>query len=75
MAWIQEYWQILSFLAVNLGYQIQSEAKKAIRIDTVEKRLDVLERLNESGLAARCQVHGNQLAHIEKRLDIIEGRR
>lgn len=79
MEWIHEYWQILSFIVAHVGYQIKTNFKVETRMDgyevemrIVRQRLEHLERLNESGLAARCQVHTNQIHNIEKRIEYLE---
>lgn len=81
MEWIHQNWQLVSFVFAHVGYLIQSEVKRAMHIDRIErhleatdKRLGHLEHVTETGLSAKCQVHGQQLQHLEKRLDYLEGR-
>jgi hypothetical protein len=79
MEWIHQNWQLVSFVLAHVGYLIQSEVKKAMHIDQMEKhmestdkRIERLEFVLEKGLSASCQVHTNQIQHIEKRLDKLE---
>jgi hypothetical protein len=86
MEWLQQYWQIVSVIAAQIGYQIkhnfriENKVDKHVDSQTLEnlharERLSNIEDLLKSGKSATCQVHTSEIEHIHKRLDKLEERR
>lgn len=86
MEWLQQYWQIVSIIATQVGYQIkhnfriENKVDKYVDSQTMEnlhtrERLSALEDLLKRGSSATCQVHTSEIAHILKRLDKLEERK
>jgi hypothetical protein len=83
MEWIHQYWQIISVIAAQIGYQIKHnfriESKMDKHIDSqilenlhIRERVANLEGLLKDGASATCRVHTSDIAHIYKRLEKLE---
>ena len=79
MEWLHQNWQLVSLVLAHVGYLIQSEMKRAMNIDRMErhlestdKRLGHLEVVVENSSAATCKVHSSEIIQIHRRLDKLE---